>query len=129
MRLSGIVLIVFGFIALVYQGVTFLVPSTTDLGLFSVTVSGQYSIPVPPIVGGIALLAGILLVRSRSKAGEGQGNGQKAEACRALVRKAPRADCPDAVLVSAQPHLGDGAHWWWHPSAEHRVRCVLGSSL
>ena len=64
MKLLGIVLIVFGVVALVYQGVTFLVPSTTDFGLFSITVSEQHSIPLPPIVGGIALVAGLLLVYS-----------------------------------------------------------------
>ena len=62
MKLLGIVPIVFGVVALVYQGVTFLVPNTTDLGLFSITVSEQHSIPLSPIVGGIALIAGILLV-------------------------------------------------------------------
>jgi len=60
MRLLGIV-------TLVYQGVTFLVPGTTDLGLFSITVSERHSIPVPPIVGGISLLAGILLVFGSSR--------------------------------------------------------------
>jgi hypothetical protein len=67
MRLLGIVLIVFGVVALVYQGVTLLVPSTTDLGLFSITVSEQHTIPLPPIVGGIALIAGILLVLGSSR--------------------------------------------------------------
>jgi hypothetical protein len=67
MRLFGIVLIVFGIVALVYQGVTFLIPNTTDLGLFSITVSEQHSIPLPPIVGGIALIAGILLVFTSSR--------------------------------------------------------------
>ncbi|MDD5264424.1 MAG: DUF3185 domain-containing protein [Candidatus Bipolaricaulis sp.] len=62
MRLFGIVLIVFGVVALIYQGVTFLVPNTTDLGLFTVTVSEQRTIPLPPIVGGISLAAGIALV-------------------------------------------------------------------
>ncbi len=62
MRLVGIILIVFGAVALVYQGVTFLVPHTTDLGLFSITVSEQHSVPLPPIVGGIALAVGIALV-------------------------------------------------------------------
>jgi len=50
MRLFGIVLIVFGVVALVYQGVSFLVPSTTDLGLFSITVSERHSIPLLPIL-------------------------------------------------------------------------------
>ena len=67
MRLFGIVLIVFGVVALVYQGVTFLVPNTTDFGLFSITLSEQHSIALPPIVGGIALIAGVLLVFSRRR--------------------------------------------------------------
>lgn len=62
MRLFGIVLIVFGVIALVYQGVTFLIPNTTDFGLFRITVSEQHSISLPPIVGGIALIAGLAFV-------------------------------------------------------------------
>jgi hypothetical protein len=62
MRLFGIILIAFGVVALVYQGVTFLVPHTTDLGLFSITVSEQHSIPLPPIVGGVALVAGLAIV-------------------------------------------------------------------
>ena len=62
MRLFGIVLMVFGVIALVYQGVTFLIPNTTDFGPFSITVSEQHSIPLPPIVGGIALVAGLVIV-------------------------------------------------------------------
>ena len=67
MRLFGIVLIVFGVVALVYQGITFAIPNTTNLGLFSITVSEQHSIPLPPIVGGIALVAGILLVYGSSR--------------------------------------------------------------
>ena len=62
MKLFAIVLIVFGVVALVYQGVTFLIPHTTDLGLFTITVSEQHTIPLPPIVGGISLVAGIALV-------------------------------------------------------------------
>jgi len=64
MKLLGVVLIVFGVVALIYQGVTFLIPNTTDFGLFSITLSDQYSIPLSPIVGGMALIAGILLVLS-----------------------------------------------------------------
>jgi len=62
MRLFGIILIVFGVVALIYQGVTFLVPNTTDLGLFTITVSEQHTIPLPPIVGGLSLAAGLALV-------------------------------------------------------------------
>jgi len=62
MRLLGIVLIVFGVVALVYQGVTYIVPHTSNIGPFWITVSEQRSIPLPPIVGGVALAAGIVLV-------------------------------------------------------------------
>jgi hypothetical protein len=62
MKLFGIILIVFGVVALAYQGVTFLVPHTTDLGFFTITVSEQHTIPLPPIVGGIALVAGMAIV-------------------------------------------------------------------
>jgi hypothetical protein len=62
MKLFGIILIVFGVVALAYQGITFLIPHTTDLGLFTITVSEQHTIPLPPIVGGIALVAGMAIV-------------------------------------------------------------------
>jgi len=73
----GIALIVFCIVALIHEGVTFLVPSTTDLDLFSITVSERHSIPLPPIVGGISLIAGIALVlnrRRRSCAGLPEGD-------------------------------------------------------
>jgi len=50
MRLFGIVLIVFGVVALVYQGVTFLVPDTTSRRMSSITVSEKCSIPLLPIL-------------------------------------------------------------------------------
>jgi len=63
MKLLGIVLIAFGVLALVYQGFTFMIPKdTANLGIFSITVSEQHTIPLPPIVGGVSLVAGIALV-------------------------------------------------------------------
>jgi hypothetical protein len=63
MRLLGVVLVIFGVIALVYQGITFVVPrDRVDLGIFKITVSETRSIPLPPIVGGLALVGGIVLI-------------------------------------------------------------------
>jgi len=62
-KLLGIVLIVFGVIALVYQGITFVVPQDrVDLGIFKITISEARSIPLPPIVGGLALVGGMVLI-------------------------------------------------------------------
>lgn len=63
MRLLGICLIVFGVLALVYAGFTFVIPKDTiDLGIFTITTQENRTIPLPPIVGGISLVGGVLLV-------------------------------------------------------------------
>jgi len=65
MRLLGIVLIIVGVLALVYQGLSFVIPKEyVDLGFMSITVYRETKIPVPPIVGVVALVAGIALVMS-----------------------------------------------------------------
>ncbi len=63
MKLLGIGLIILGVLALVYQGVSFFIPKETiDLSFLSITVYQQHTVPLPPIVGGISLIAGIVLV-------------------------------------------------------------------
>lgn len=63
MRLLGIGLIIFGVVALIYQGFTILIPKDTlDLGIFSITVSEERTIPLPPIVGTVSLLVGMLII-------------------------------------------------------------------
>ncbi|MGL4463347.1 MAG: DUF3185 domain-containing protein [Planctomycetia bacterium] len=63
MKLLGIVLIVFGVLALVYHGFTITIPKDTiDLGVFSIRISDSQTIPLPPIVGCIALAVGVLLI-------------------------------------------------------------------
>ncbi|MBP1769679.1 MAG: hypothetical protein H6P96_297 [Candidatus Aminicenantes bacterium] len=68
MKLAGIVLIVLGALALVYQGIRYTTQEKViDFGPLQVTASERKSIPLPPIVGGVALVAGIALVLADRK--------------------------------------------------------------
>lgn len=63
-------LIVLGIFAFAYQGFTFTTTEKAiDLGPIQVTTEKTHSFPLPPVVGGIALVGGImLLVTSRKLA-------------------------------------------------------------
>ena len=65
----GIVLIVAGALALVYQGITYDRDRTVlEVGPISATAETQETIPIPPILGGLAIAGGVvLLVMSRRK--------------------------------------------------------------
>ena len=68
MKLAGIVLIVLGALALAYQGIRYTTrEKVVDLGPLQVTASERRSIPLPPIVGGVALVAGLALVLADRK--------------------------------------------------------------
>jgi hypothetical protein len=61
--LIGIVLIALGLIALVYQGITYTTSEkVVDLGPLKITAQKEKTIPLPPILGGLALAGGIVLV-------------------------------------------------------------------
>ena len=61
--LLGIVLIVLGALALAYQGFTYTTrEKVVDLGPFKITADKEKSIPLPPILGALALAGGIVLV-------------------------------------------------------------------
>jgi uncharacterized membrane protein YidH (DUF202 family) len=63
MKLLGIVLIVLGVIGLGYGGISWTQQKkVVDLGPVEVTRDKTESIPIPPIVGGICLVAGVLVV-------------------------------------------------------------------
>jgi len=63
MKRAGIILIVLGALALAYQGIRYTTrEKLIDFGSIEVTASERKNIPLPPIVGGIALVAGIALV-------------------------------------------------------------------
>ena len=59
----GVVLIVLGIIALAYQGITYTTrEKVIDLGPLKASVEKQKTVPVPPILGGLAVAAGVFLV-------------------------------------------------------------------
>ena len=63
MKQVGIILIVLGVLALVYQGIQYTSrEKIIDIGSLEVSADTKKTIPLPPIVGGIALVAGITLV-------------------------------------------------------------------
>ena len=64
----GVALLILGIIALAYQGFTYTVPKkAVDLGPIQVTRQERNSVPLPPILGAIALIGGIaVLVLDRS---------------------------------------------------------------
>lgn len=69
-RIAGLVLIVIGLIGLLWGGISWTDEKTiVDLGPIEARAEEQETIPISPIVGGIALVAGIVLlvVPSRRK--------------------------------------------------------------
>lgn len=61
--LVGIVLIVLGVLALAYQGITYTTrEKVIDLGPLQASVDKKKSIPLPPIIGAVALAGGVVLV-------------------------------------------------------------------
>ena len=63
MKIVGFVLVVLGALALIYGGISYNRERTVlDVGPFKATATEQRNVPVSPIIGGIALLGGILLL-------------------------------------------------------------------
>ena len=59
----GIVLIVLGVIALAYQGITYTThEKVLEVGPLKATAEKKHTIPLPPVLGGLALAAGVVLV-------------------------------------------------------------------
>jgi nitric oxide reductase large subunit len=59
----AVILIVVGIAALAYQGITYVTKEkVVDVGPIEVTSEKTNTIPLPPIVGAIALVGGIVLL-------------------------------------------------------------------
>jgi hypothetical protein len=67
-KIIGILLILFGVVALTYQGITYTTrEKVVDIGPIEATAEKKKTIPLPPLVGGIALAGGIALVVAGGK--------------------------------------------------------------
>lgn len=70
MKIVGLVLIAIGIVALAYQGLTYTTRETVlDIGPLHATADKQHTIPLPPVLGVVALVAGagLLVMGGRSR--------------------------------------------------------------
>lgn len=68
MRTLGVVLIIAGVLALVYQGFTYTKrEKVIDVGPIEASVDKKERVPLSPIIGAVALVGGIVLVLSGRK--------------------------------------------------------------
>ena len=69
MRIVGIILVVIGVLALAYQGITYTThKKVLDIGPIQATKEEHKTIPVPPIIGAVALIGGIVILASGRRA-------------------------------------------------------------
>jgi uncharacterized membrane protein YidH (DUF202 family) len=70
MKIIGIILIVLGILALVYQGVTYTqTKQVAKIGSLEIQNQETHDVPVPPIVGAVCIVAGVavLIIGGRGK--------------------------------------------------------------
>jgi uncharacterized membrane protein len=68
LRIVAIALIVLGVIALAYQGITYTKrEKVLEVGPLTATKESKETIPLPPIVGGVALVGGIALLLASAR--------------------------------------------------------------
>lgn len=61
--ITGIVLVALGVLALAYQGITYTSRGDTiDLGPLKITTQQKKTLPLPPILGILALVGGVVLL-------------------------------------------------------------------
>jgi uncharacterized membrane protein HdeD (DUF308 family) len=64
----GIMLIIVGLIALAYQGISYTThKKVLDIGPIQATRTEHKTIPLPPVLGGVAVIAGVILLVSGRK--------------------------------------------------------------
>ncbi|MGH9716670.1 MAG: DUF3185 domain-containing protein [Candidatus Acidiferrales bacterium] len=65
---AGIVLIVLGVLALAYQGFSYhSKKNVADIGSVHITTNTKQHVVIPPVVGGLVILGGIILVVAGSR--------------------------------------------------------------
>ena len=61
MKLAGIILIVIGVLALVYQGFSYTnTEKDAQIGPIEIQHQQTHTVPLPPIVGGVCIVGGVL---------------------------------------------------------------------
>lgn len=68
MKPAGMLLIVVGAVFLVWGGITYTTrEKVLDVGPIHASVDKEHSVALPPLVGGVALIAGVLLLVAGKK--------------------------------------------------------------
>jgi hypothetical protein len=68
MKPLGLILIVLGVIALIYQGFTYTThKKVLDVGPIQATKEEHHSVPLPPVLGALALIGGVVILVSDRK--------------------------------------------------------------
>ena len=63
LMIVGIILIVLGAVALAYQGITYTTKErVVEIGPLKVDATKEKTIPLPPVLGGVAIAAGVVLM-------------------------------------------------------------------
>jgi hypothetical protein len=66
--IAGLVLVVLGALALAYQGVTYTThKKVLDVGPLQATTEQKHTVPVPPILGALAVAGGLALMFSGAR--------------------------------------------------------------
>jgi uncharacterized membrane protein HdeD (DUF308 family) len=64
----GIALVIIGIVALAYQGVTYTTQKkVVDIGPIQATKEEHHTIPLPPILGALALIGGVVVIASERR--------------------------------------------------------------
>ena len=67
-KVFGVVLIVLGLVALVYQGISYTSRETViDIGPLHATADRQKTLPLPPVLGIAAVAGGVVLLIARAR--------------------------------------------------------------
>jgi hypothetical protein len=66
--IAGIVLIILGIISFAYQGISFTTQKkVVDVGPIHATKDEKHTVPLTPVLGGLLLAGGVILVLSGSR--------------------------------------------------------------
>jgi len=66
--LIGIALIIVGIVSFAYQGITYTTrEKAVDLGALQITTEKTHTLPLPPILGALALVGGVALLVVNNK--------------------------------------------------------------
>ena len=64
----GIILIIVGVVSLAYQGITYTTQDkAVDLGPLQITTAKTHTVPLPPILGALALVGGAVLLAANRR--------------------------------------------------------------